>query len=70
MTSYKPVVRTGSDPEFYGNSLRFATHEEALQSAEDLMRRWMLVVECGVQESEDPVNRKLFPDGEMYEVKA
>jgi len=67
-TSYKPVVRTGSDPKFYDNSLRFATHEEALQSAQDLMGCWMLVVECGVQESEDPVNYAI-KDGVMVEVK-
>lgn len=66
--SFKPVVRVGSDPKFYDNALRFATREEADLSARDLMRRWMLVVECGVEESDDPVNYKIV-DGVMSSVE-
>lgn len=54
--SFKPVVRTGTDPKFYGNALAFATKEEAEYSARDLMNRWMLVVECKAEESDEPVN--------------
>lgn len=54
--SWKPEVRTGTDPKFYGNSLAFATKEEAEYSARDLMNRWMLVVECRAVESDQPVN--------------
>ena len=55
-TSWKPEVRTGTDPKFYQNSLAFATKEEAEFSAKDLMRRWFLVVECRAVESDQPVN--------------
>ena len=54
--SFKPVVRTGKDPKWYGNSLAFATREEAQHSADDLMSRWLLVTEAGVEESLEPVN--------------
>lgn len=54
--SFAPMVRTGSDPKFYGNALRFETREEAEAYAKDLMGRWLLVVEWRVDESDDPVN--------------
>ncbi len=54
--SWKPEVRTGTDPKFYQNSLAFATKEEAEYSARDLMNRWMAVVECRAVESDQPVN--------------
>lgn len=53
--SFKPEVRTGTDPKFYDNNLAFATREEAERSARDLMNRWMLVVECRAVESDQPV---------------
>lgn len=53
--SWKPEVRTGKDPKWYGNALRFATEDEARRSAEDLMSRWLLVVECRATECDDPV---------------
>jgi len=54
--SFKPEVRTGTDPKFYDNNLAFATREEAERSATDLMRRWFAVVECRAVESDQPVN--------------
>ena len=57
--SFKPVVRTGSDPKWYGNSLAFATRKEAQYSADELMSRWLLVVEAGVEESDEPVNYRI-----------
>lgn len=54
--SWSPEVRTGSDPKFYGNALRFATKEEAEANVRDLMMRWFAVVETRVVETEDPVN--------------
>lgn len=57
--SFKPEVRTGTDPKFYDNSLAFATREEAEFSAKDLMRRWFSVVECRAVESDQPVNYHL-----------
>lgn len=56
MKSWKPEVQTGRDPKFYGNNLAFATREEAEHSAKDLMRRWLLVNDWRVVESDQPVN--------------
>jgi hypothetical protein len=68
-TSYKPVVRTGNDPKFYDNALRFATRAEAEKSAYNLSQRWMLVVEWSVEVSEDPVNYKMdLESGEVTSV--
>lgn len=36
-------VATGSDPEFYGNALRFPTAEAAKTYADDLFCRWTAV---------------------------
>jgi hypothetical protein len=53
--SWKPEVKTGNDPKWYGNALAFATKEEAEQSAYDLMYRWTTVVDYRAAESTDPV---------------
>jgi hypothetical protein len=66
--SFKPEVRTGSDPQFYGNNLAFATKEEAEKSASDLMSRWMLVNEWRVVESDQPVNW-YYKDGSIEPVQ-
>lgn len=68
--SFKPEVRTGTDPKFYDNSLAFATREEAERSARDLMNRWMLVVECRAVESDQPVNYRLDEQGTLHAVPA
>ena len=57
--SYKPEVQTGNDTKWYGNSLAFATREEAELSARDLMNRWLLVVDCRAVESDEPVNAEI-----------
>ena len=56
MTSYKPEVRTAGEKTFCGNSLRFATKEEAEIYVHDLMMRWTAVADTRVVESDDPVN--------------
>lgn len=62
--SWKPQVRTSRyDPKFYGNGLAFATKEEAQASADELASRWLLVVETGTIESDEPVNYE-FVDGQ------
>lgn len=66
--SFKPVVRTGTDPKFYGNALAFATRKEAQYSADELMSRWLLVVEAGVEESDEPVNYRI--DWDAHELVA
>ena len=54
--SYKPMVLV--QHEWAGNSLRFATREEAEIYATDLQRRWTLCVDHRVDDSDDPVNYK------------
>jgi hypothetical protein len=67
--SWKPEVRTGTDPKFYGNNLAFATKEEAEYSAKDLMNRWLLVNELRVVESDQTVNYRLdLTTGELIAV--
>ena len=61
--SWKPAVKTIGNEAWGYNALRFATKEEALASAKDLMRRWSLVVEYDAHESADPVNYKLVDNG-------
>ena len=68
--SFKPEVRTGTDPKFYDNNLAFATREEAERSARDLMNRWMLAVECRAVESDQPANYRLDEQGTLHAVPA
>ena len=55
--SYKPEVLV--DGQWSQNSVVFATEEEALTSARDLMRRWMLVCDCRAVPSDEEVNYRL-----------
>lgn len=66
--SWKPVVKVGSDPKWYDNSVRFTTKEEAMASAKDLMNRWLLTTACDAIESDDPVNYRI--DLETYQMVA
>lgn len=69
MKSYAPQVRANvGDPKFYGNALRFATHEEAEANVRDLERRWLLVIETRVVESGDAPNYT-FIDGTLESIK-
>ena len=52
--SYRPMVEVSRS--WAGNGVRFATEEEALSSARDLMSRWTLVTNYGCEYSDDPVN--------------
>lgn len=54
--SWKPEVQTDSTGKWYGNALRFATHEEAMAQVSDLAYRWTSVRDMRVVESDDPVN--------------
>ena len=60
--SYRPMVYVQRG--WAGNGLRFATPEEAEQSAADLAARWFLVEDYRVDESEDPVNYSIV-DGRL-----
>ena len=52
--SFRPMVLVGR--EWAGNGIRFATREEAEQSARDMYSRWTLCVDHRADESDDPVN--------------
>lgn len=52
--SYRPMVFVHGG--WNGNAVRFATEDEAMASARDLMRRWTLVENYGAEASDDPVN--------------
>ena len=56
ISSWRPEVRTGSDPVWYPNALRFATQEEALANVLNLYSHWTSVTEFRVMPSDDPVN--------------
>lgn len=53
--SWKPEVQADESGKWYGNSLRFATREEAEKDVRALAGRWTLVVGTRVVESTDPV---------------
>jgi hypothetical protein len=55
--SFKPEVMVSG--EWSQNGLAFATEAEALQSAQDLMFRWMLVTDCRAVVSDQPVNYEI-----------
>jgi hypothetical protein len=67
--SWAPQVKTGNDPTFYSNALRFATEQEARENAHELMGRWMAVVDYRAVESEDPVTHR-WVDGKLEEINA
>jgi hypothetical protein len=65
--SWKAEVIADSSGEFVGNGLAFATKEEAELYVADLARRWTLVRDTRVIESDAPVNYKIV-DGVMSHV--
>lgn len=67
--SFKPVVKTGSDPKWYDNALRFATRDEAYASARSLANRWTLVTDFDAHESDDPVNYEIVDNVQRPVVK-
>lgn len=56
--SWKPEVIADSSGKWCGNALRFATYQEAYDSAVSLSMRWFAVRETRAVESDDPVNYK------------
>ena len=69
MKSFKPEVIADNSGTWCGNALRFATRAEAEANVVDLMRRWMLVRDTRVVESDDPVNYA-WVDGALVDVKS
>lgn len=58
MKSFKAEVRADDSLKWYSNQLRFATEQEALRYARDLMSRWTAVREYRVVRSDDPITEK------------
>jgi hypothetical protein len=56
--SFKAEVIADSSGKWVGNGLRFATEQEAIHYARDLMYRWTLVRDYRVVTSDDPANSK------------
>lgn len=54
--SWRPEVIADSSGAWTPNGLRFATKEEAEQSALDLSMRWTAVRDTRATENSDPVN--------------
>ena len=54
--SFRPEVIADSSGQWCGNTLRFATREEAETNVQDLMMRWFAVRETRVVASDDSVN--------------
>lgn len=54
--SWKPEVIVSGETKWVANGLRFATQEEAFNSASDLAMRWMAVIDFRATECDDPVN--------------
>lgn len=65
--SWAAEVIADSSGKWSGNGLRFETQNEAEVYVVDLARRWTLVTETRVVESDEPVNRKIV-DGVMSNV--
>ena len=57
--SFKPEVIADSTGKWFGNGLRFATHNEAQVYVADLALRWTAVRDTRVVESGDPVTHCL-----------
>ena len=55
MKSYRPMMEFATE-EPVGNSLRFATYDEAMASASAMFTRWTVPTGFHVDESDDPVN--------------
>jgi hypothetical protein len=50
------------------NGLRFATHDEALRSARDLMMRWFTPTDARATRATEPVSYRITTEGDVVEV--
>lgn len=64
--TWKPEVRVNG--QWSQNALVFATEEEAMLSARDLMNRWMLVEDARTVPSKEKVNYQIV-DGVLSAVE-
>ena len=61
--SWKAEVIADSSGKWVGDTVRFATHQEAWSYLQDLTYRWTAVRYERVVESNDPVNHRWTQDG-------
>lgn len=54
--SFKPMIQTADNSDYYPNSTAFATREEAERAAKDIYTRWWSATDWRVDESDQPVN--------------
>lgn len=66
--SWAPQVQTGLSDTWTGNTLRFATKEEAEANVRELSMRWLAVRLTRVVASTDPVNYR-WQDGRLVAVE-
>jgi hypothetical protein len=66
--SFKTEVIADSTGVWCGNTLRFATREEAEANVADLMMRWFAVQAVRVVETDDPVNYR-YINGDLVAIK-
>jgi hypothetical protein len=62
--SWKPEVIADSSDKWAGNSLRFATEQEAKDNVAALKARWWLVTDTRVIEVDEPVTAR-WVDGKL-----
>ena len=67
--TWKPQVFIPLENKWHGNALVFATHEEALTNALDLLDRWYIPTKARAVESNDPVNYR-YVNHQLVEVKS
>lgn len=64
MCSWKAEVITNREGNWVSNRLRFASFDEAYNYVSDLGKRWTMVSDIRVVESNDPVNYR-YLNGEL-----
>lgn len=65
--AWKPEVIADNTGKWYGNALRFATYQEAIDNARDLSYRWLAVRDYRAVECDDEVNYT-YHDHQLYMV--
>ncbi len=61
--SYKPMFKF-ADGSTVGNAQRFATEQEAIDSAQERFMGWTMPTDYFAEESSDPVNYR-FEEGDI-----
>ena len=65
--SWKPVVQIDSTGKWYDNALRFATQQEAQESARDLARKWFAVKAHSAMPDE-AIPNYIYENGQLKDI--